>query len=161
MNEQGPLAYGAALRAVAGCVATTAWLLAARRIRLPRDPGEFRLASPGRRQGHRQAILRSDGYGDLSPGVPGFEVAYGLGYLGQRVGPADDRGDLAGLDQPAQCVEVGLAAPGSESTSARSCRPTPVHLAPSPPAMTSVPLGVSARRSRERRLFPPMSRIRS
>ena len=33
-----------------------------------------------------------------------------------------------------------------ESASARSCRPTPVHL-PSPPAITSVPFGVRARRS--------------
>jgi integrase/recombinase XerD len=34
-----------------------------------------------------------------------------------------------------------------ESISARICRPTPVHRAPSPPAITSVPSGGSARRT--------------
>jgi hypothetical protein len=42
------------------------------------------------------------------------QLADGCGYLGQRVGLADDRGDLAGFDQPAQRVEVGLAVPGDE-----------------------------------------------
>src|SRR5437764_10436224 len=46
--------------------------------------------------------------GDLSPYVSGFEVAHGVGYLGQRVGPVDDRGDLAGFDEPAHCFDVGV-----------------------------------------------------
>ena len=45
---------------------------------------------------------------------------------------------------------------------ARSWRPRPVRLpAPSPPTMTAVPVGVSARRSRVSDGLPPMSRIRS
>jgi hypothetical protein len=53
-----------------------------------------------------------------------------------------------------------------ESARARSCRPIPVHcapspLAPSPPAMTSVPRGASVRRSRDSGVFSAMSRIRS
>src|SRR5215510_54682 len=57
-------------------------------------------------------LLRSDGDGEFSAGVPGVEVADGLGHAGQRVGPADEGGDLAGFGQPAQGVEVGLAVLG-------------------------------------------------
>ena len=50
-----------------------------------------------------------------------------------------------------------------DSTSARIWRSLPPSHRPpvSPPAMTSVPFGVSARRRRDSDAFPPMSRIRS
>jgi hypothetical protein len=45
-----------------------------------------------------------------------------------------------------------------DTASARSCRSRPNQLPPSsPPAMTSVPAGARARRSRGRDEFPPMS----
>jgi hypothetical protein len=43
MNKQAPLEYGTALRAVAGCVASSVRMLAGRRIRLPRDHVGMRL----------------------------------------------------------------------------------------------------------------------
>ena len=48
----------------------------------------------------------ADGDGDLAAHVPGFELAHGVGDPAQRAGPADDRHDLAGLEQLPQALEV-------------------------------------------------------
>ena len=133
--------------------------------------GSRRLPSCCHRSGPVLVIRASDGNGDFSLCSAIFQVAYSLGDLGKRIRLAHYGSDVTGLDLLTQRFEVSLAVrrddmvsrwgTTGESMSARICRPTPVHLPPSPPAMTSVPSGVSARRSRDRRLSPPVSRIRS
>ena len=56
----------------------------------------------------------SDGDDDLAPGVACFERPHGLGDLTQRVGPADARGELAGLEQLPQGLQVFLVLLGGQ-----------------------------------------------
>jgi hypothetical protein len=56
----------------------------------------------------------SDRDGDLPSCASGFEAAHGVGDFGERVRLADDRSRLAGLDEPAQRLEVGLTVFGDE-----------------------------------------------
>ena len=92
-------------------------------------------------------------------------------HRGQRIGPADDQGDL-GRIRSALAAFQGAGLGGTprhghmRSRVSSECQRTklpsdPVGLAPSPATLTRSPLRSSARRSRDRRLFPPMSRIRS
>src|SRR5215475_4299298 len=54
-------------------------------------------------------LRASDGNGDLSLCAAAFQVAYGLGYVGESVRLAHDGSEVTGLDLPAQFFEVSLA----------------------------------------------------
>jgi hypothetical protein len=56
----------------------------------------------------------SDGDDDLAASVARFERPHGLGDLTQRVGPADARGELAGLEQLRQGLQVFLVFLGGQ-----------------------------------------------
>ena len=56
----------------------------------------------------------SDGDDELSSGVPLLQLPDGFGDLAQGVGPADDRGELAGLDELPQDHQVVLARLGGQ-----------------------------------------------
>ena len=56
----------------------------------------------------------SDGDDELAAAVALDQLADGLGDLGQRVGPADGRGDLASLQQLPQGLEIFLARLGAQ-----------------------------------------------
>jgi len=58
--------------------------------------------------------VRSDRDGELAADLAGVQAADGLGYLGERAGLFDDRGDLAGLGELAQRFEVLLAVRADE-----------------------------------------------
>src|SRR5437667_9076933 len=66
-----------------------------------------RAPASGRRRGY--GMRTSDGDGDLSLCAAAFQVAYGLGHFGERIGLAHDGGEVTGLDLLAQCFEVSLA----------------------------------------------------
>jgi hypothetical protein len=51
---------------------------------------------------------------DLAASVAVHHLPDGLGHLGQREGPANDRGELAGLDQLPQGLQVLLAGLGAQ-----------------------------------------------
>src|SRR5918992_5163877 len=56
----------------------------------------------------------SHGDDDLAAGVARFERPHGLGGLAQRVDPADERPELAGLDELPQDLQVLLALLGDQ-----------------------------------------------
>ena len=56
----------------------------------------------------------SDGDDELSSGVPLLQLPDGLGDLAQRVGPVNDRRELAGLDELPQDHQVVLARLGGQ-----------------------------------------------
>ena len=56
----------------------------------------------------------SDGDDDLAASVACFERPHGLGDLTQRVGPADARGELAGLEQLPQGLQIFLVLLGGQ-----------------------------------------------
>ena len=62
---------------------------------------------------HIQACGTSDGDGDFSLGTAAFQVAYGLGYVGEGVGLAHDGRKVTGFDVLAQGLEVRLALVGA------------------------------------------------
>jgi len=75
---------------------------------LTRTPSRIRRHERGIRPaglpGHSRG--QSQGDGDLAADLPGRKSAHGLGNLVERVGPADARGDLAGVDECAEPVQV-------------------------------------------------------
>jgi hypothetical protein len=82
----------------------------------PRGPraagGNPGLGAGGGKPIAQLARRASDSDGDLSVGAAIFQVAYGLGDFGQRIGLAHDGCDATGLDLLTQCFEVGLAVRG-------------------------------------------------
>ena len=139
---------------------------AEQRAVLLRDLADLDLRSVPRESTH-------DPHDDLSPGVPLIHVGDGLGRLAQWVGPVDAWSYSPGLDEPSQSVQVFTVLLGDEgrqlwptnreSTSARIWRSVPPSQRPpvSPPTITRVPFGVSARLRRDSEELPPMSRITS
>ena len=51
---------------------------------------------------------------ELSAGASVSQVAHGVGGLAQWIGVADDRGELAGFDEPGEMLKVSLALPGQQ-----------------------------------------------
>ena len=49
---------------------------------------------------------------ELSAGASGSQIAHGVGGVVQRIGVADDRGDLACFDELGEKLKVSLALPG-------------------------------------------------
>ena len=115
----------------------------------------------------------SHGDGDLAADVTIDQVPDGRGNIAEGICPIDDRLDRAGLDKISQGDQVGgvlrcdegaqFLANKSDRTCACSCRSVPPSHRPSvsPPTMTSLPLGVRARRRWESRRLPPISRMTS
>jgi hypothetical protein len=103
------------------------------------------------------SIGRSDGDDDLSATVSSSDLGDRRGHLAKRVPGPDHRPDLVRLDQFLERGEVRAFARDrkfvifcpmiGDIAFARTTRPIPSHRpVPSPPARTSVPFGVMARR---------------
>ena len=115
----------------------------------------------------------SDGDGDLPLDRSGVEVPHCRCYLVQRVGAVDAGGHGAGGEMVGEDLQVAGPLLGGQADQpladergqdrARNCRPMPPVRLPllSPPTMTAVPVGVSARRSLDSGELPAMSMIRS
>ena len=114
----------------------------------------------------------SDGDGDFSLGAAALQVADGLGHVGELEGIAHNGREVTGLDVLAQRFEVSLALVSAGDVHGQPLgnhrrKRERTKLPPDPGPLSfaardnEVPLGVRARRSRERWLLPPMSRIRS
>ena len=120
------------------------------------------------------AVRASHGDDDLSASASRVQIADGVRDLAQRIGPVDDRRDLAGFDELCQDLQVAwLRAPrtiGQPLAHERVTAARPGASGPCPPIHrpplfaadeTSRPVGARARRSCDSERLPPMSRIRS